>query len=106
MLKSVQLLEEKKGKFDNQVFIETKIIVLCGKRSRELLVKSDLKLFYFARSNMDLCFFFCTFLPIITCNCLSKLITLHQRHKLESRRFDYFPALFSSLCSIVCNTGP
>lgn len=48
----------KKGKFDNQVFIETKIIVLCGKRSRELLVKSDLKLFYFARSNMDFFLYF------------------------------------------------
>ena len=51
----------KKGQFDNQVFIETKIIVLCGKRSRELLVKCDLKLFYFARSNMDLCFIFLYF---------------------------------------------
>lgn len=48
----------KKGKFDNQVFIETKIIVLCGKRSRELLVKCDLKLFYFARSNMDFIFLY------------------------------------------------
>lgn len=86
----------KKGKFDKQVFIVTKIIVLCGKGSRELLVKCDLKLFYFARSNMDFCFFFCTFLPIMTCNCLSKLTTLHQIHKLESRRVDFF-----MLCSLL-----
>lgn len=94
----------KKGKFDNQVFIETKITVLCGKRSREWNATWNCSTLL---DRTWICVsFFCTFLPIMTCNCLSKLITLHQRHKLESRRFDYFPALFSSLCCIVCNTGP